>query len=644
MSGEEPDLKLVEQVRRRLAGLARDWTPMDVAHAILDCGRVASDKTVLAVVEELRRTSTGAGRLDPLLAMDGVTDVLVNGPNQVFIDRGQGLELTDVTFSGPEEVRALAVRLAAAVGRRLDDGNPWVDARLPDGIRVHAVLDVLARPGTCLSLRVPSRRCLSLDDWVTGGSMAPGCRRMIDTILSRKLAFLVTGGTGTGKTTLLSAMLTSLPSDQRLVIVEDSREIWIDHPHWVSMEARAANSEGKGSVTLTDLVRQCLRMRPDRIVLGEVRGAELRDLLMALNTGHEGGCGTVHANGVAEVPARLEALAALGGLSREAASAQITAALHTVIHVERGERGTTGGGDWGFRRCRGSSCGPTRRAVGCRRRDDSWRRCGEVVTVARNGGGAMTVIGASLLMGLAVWIAMPSATRKQEGRHLPAWSGIPVGFVVAWLLFGASGVVWAVMTVVVGETVLVVVRRQRRRAQILKGGREVARATRALAGRVSVGEIPSVALEHVADDVEVLAQARRAQAVGGSVSDALIATSRQPGMAGLVPLAHAWHLAATTGAPLAPAAKSVAEGTARRARLEATLDSELAAARASGRIMGLLPLVGLLMGHVVGAHPMVFLTTTWLGRACLLGSTLLACVGVLWSESLADRVAKEALP
>lgn len=335
--GVRPDMTIKDD--RRLARGQGDWTPMDVAHAILDCGRVASDKTVLAVVEELRRTSTGAGRLDPLLAMDGVTDVLVNGPNQVFIDRGQGLELTDVTFSGPEEVRALAVRLAAAVGRRLDDGNPWVDARLPDGTRVHAVLDVLARPGTCLSLRVPSRRCLSLDDWVTGGSMAPGCRRMIDTILSRKLAFLVTGGTGTGKTTLLSAMLTSLPSDQRLVIVEDSREIWIDHPHWVSMEARAANSEGKGSVTLTDLVRQCLRMRPDRIVLGEVRGAELRDLLMALNTGHEGGCGTVHANGVAEVPARLEALAALGGLSREAASAQITAALHTVIHVERGERG-----------------------------------------------------------------------------------------------------------------------------------------------------------------------------------------------------------------------------------------------------------------------------------------------------------------
>ena len=143
----------------------------------------------------------------------------------------------------------------------------------------------------------------------------------------------------------------------------------------------------------------------------------------------------------------------------------------------------------------------------------------------------MTVIGASLLMGLAVWIAMPSATRKQEGRHLPAWSGIPVGFVVAWLLFGASGVVWAVMTVVVGETVLVVVRRQRRRAQILKGGREVARATRALAGRVSVGEIPSVALEHVADDVEVLANTSTSSATCSSATEGISPTDTRPAKA-----------------------------------------------------------------------------------------------------------------
>ncbi|MGK2309969.1 type II secretion system F family protein [Cutibacterium sp. V947] len=256
----------------------------------------------------------------------------------------------------------------------------------------------------------------------------------------------------------------------------------------------------------------------------------------------------------------------------------------------------------------------------------------------------MTILMAAVLLGAAVWMVIPPPMRRREGRRIPAWSAVPAGIVVAGLVWGASGVAWAVMATAVGETVFIVVRRQRRRAQTLKGGREVARATRALAGRVSVGEIPSAALDHVADDVEVLARARRAQAVGGSVPDALIATARQPGMAGLVPLAHAWQLAATTGAPLAPAAKSVAEGTTRRARLEATLDSELAAARASGRIMGLLPFVGLLMGHLVGARPTVFLTTTWLGRACLVGATLLACAGVLWSEALADRVAREALP
>ncbi len=327
--------KLVEDVRSAVAVLAHPWTPMDVAAALVDLGQVASDALVLAVVEELRRTSLGAGRLEPLLGIDGVTDVLVNGPDQVFIDRGRGLEATQVRFTGEEELRSLAVRLAAGAGRRLDDGCPWVDARLPDGTRFHAVLDVLAQPGTCLSLRVPARRRLSLDDWVAGGGMTPGCARILTEVLDRRLAFLVTGGTGTGKTTLLSSLLSRLPGDQRVVVVEDSRELTLDHPHWVSLEARAANSEGRGEVSLTQLVRQSLRMRPDRVVLGEVRGAELRDLLMALNTGHEGGCGTVHANGVAEVTARLEALAALGGLSRDAARAQIAAALDVVIHLRR---------------------------------------------------------------------------------------------------------------------------------------------------------------------------------------------------------------------------------------------------------------------------------------------------------------------
>ncbi|MDO4412724.1 type II secretion system F family protein [Cutibacterium sp.] len=256
----------------------------------------------------------------------------------------------------------------------------------------------------------------------------------------------------------------------------------------------------------------------------------------------------------------------------------------------------------------------------------------------------MMVVVAAVLMGVAVWMVIPPALSRHQERRLPVWSVLPAAVVVAWLVFGVGGLVWAVMATAVGGTVFIVVRRQRRRVQSLKGGQDVARATRALAGRISVGEIPSMALEHVADDVDVLGGARRAQAVGASVPDALMATARQPGMAGLAPLAHAWQLATTTGAPLAPAATLVAEGTARRARLDATLDSELAAARASGRIMGLLPFVGLLMGHLVGAHPTAFLTTTWLGRGCLVSATLLACLGVLWSESLADRVAREALP
>nr|WP_280953282.1 TadA family conjugal transfer-associated ATPase [Acidipropionibacterium timonense] len=329
----------VELVRSRMAALGREWTPMDVAGALIDIGLVASDSSVLAVVEELRRTSSGAGRLEPLLGIEGVTDVIVNGPDQVYIDRGRGLERTEVRFSGPAELRSLAVRLAAGVGRRLDDGSPWVDARLADGTRVHAVLDVLAAPGTCLSLRVPSRRRLTLDDWVARGSLTPAVAELLEKVVTRRLAFLVSGGTGTGKTTLLTTLLGRVPAHERIVVVEDSRELAPDHPHVVSLEARAPNAEGRGQVSLTDLVRQSLRMRPDRVVLGEVRGAELRDLLMALNTGHEGGCGTVHANGVEEVPARLEALAALGGMGRDASHAQIAAALHLVLHLVRGPRG-----------------------------------------------------------------------------------------------------------------------------------------------------------------------------------------------------------------------------------------------------------------------------------------------------------------
>lgn len=325
----------LEAVRAILGRRGQEPGPVEVGTALRSLGVLVTDAVVRQTVAALRRESVGAGVLDPLLREPGVTDVLVNAPDQVFVDRGHGLEPAGVGFAGEEEVRRLAVRLAASVGRRLDDGSPFVDARLAGGVRVHAVLPCVADSGTCLSLRVPNRHRLSLDDWVAGGSLDARGAGLLAGLVAARRAFLISGGTGSGKTTLLGAMLGLVPPRERIVIAEDSRELQPDHPHCVRLEARPANAEGAGAVTLTDLVRQALRMRPDRLVVGEVRGAELADLLSALNTGHEGGCGTVHANSAADVPARLEALAALGGLGRAALHAQLAAALQVLVHVRR---------------------------------------------------------------------------------------------------------------------------------------------------------------------------------------------------------------------------------------------------------------------------------------------------------------------
>jgi pilus assembly protein CpaF len=329
----------LELVRGRLAALGRNYTPLDVASAMRAEGLAVSDSTVLDAVESLRRHSVGAGPLEPLLREPGVSDVLVNGPDQVYIDRGAGLELTGMRFPNESEVRRLAQRLAASVGRRLDDAVPFVDARLPDGTRVHAVLGCLASPGTCISLRVPAHRSFSIQDCVASGSLTPGAAHLLTRMIQAKLAFLISGGTGSGKTTLLAALLALVPHHERIVIVEDSRELAPDHPHVIRIEGRPANTELAGVISLTDLVRQSMRMRPDRLVVGEVRGAEICDLLTAMNTGHEGGCATVHANSSADIPARLEALASLGGLPRAALHAQLASALDAVIHVARDAAG-----------------------------------------------------------------------------------------------------------------------------------------------------------------------------------------------------------------------------------------------------------------------------------------------------------------
>ncbi|WP_260867490.1 TadA family conjugal transfer-associated ATPase [Streptomyces sp. SAJ15] len=332
-------MELLDAVRLRLAESGAEATPARVAAALREEGRLLGDTEVLGVVAALRSELVGAGPLEPLLAAPDVTDVLVTAPHEVWVDRGTGLERTDVRFPDAAAIRRLAQRLAAVAGRRLDDARPWVDARLPDGTRLHAVLPPVAVGSTCLSLRVVRPRAFSLAELVAAGTVRPEGERLLRAMLEARLSYLISGGTGSGKTTLLSTLLGLVGPSERIVLAEDSAELRPDHPHVVRLETRPANQEGRGQVTLRDLVRQALRMRPDRLVVGEVRGAEVLELLAALNTGHEGGSGTVHANAAADVPARLEALGSTAGLDRAALHSQLAAALSVLVHLVRDRGG-----------------------------------------------------------------------------------------------------------------------------------------------------------------------------------------------------------------------------------------------------------------------------------------------------------------
>ncbi|WP_435176452.1 TadA family conjugal transfer-associated ATPase [Actinacidiphila sp. bgisy145] len=326
---------LLDAVRLHLAEHGGEPTPARVAAALRAQGRLIGDSEVLDVVAALRSELVGAGPLEPLLADPEVTDILVNAPDQVWIDRGRGLERSPIRFADTAAVRRLAQRLATTAGRRLDDARPWVDARLPDGTRLHAVLPPVVVGSPCLSLRVVRARAFTLPELVAVGTLDEETAVLLRAMLDARLSFMISGGTGSGKTTLLSCLLGLVDPAARIVLAEDSAELRPDHPHVVRLETRPANQEGAGEVTLRDLVRQALRMRPDRLVVGEVRGAEVLDLLGALNTGHEGGCGTVHANAAADVPARLEALGSTAGLDRAALHSQLAAALSAVVHLVR---------------------------------------------------------------------------------------------------------------------------------------------------------------------------------------------------------------------------------------------------------------------------------------------------------------------
>jgi pilus assembly protein CpaF len=321
---------LVQRVRHRLA-----TEPADLGELVRrENGGIVDDAVLAGLHREVEAELTGAGRLEPLLALRGVTDVLVNGPDSVWLDRGGGLERSPVRFPDDAAVRRLAQRLATAAGRRLDDAQPFVDAALPDGTRLHAVLPPLVAHPT-LSLRVLARERFDLAALVARGSMPPAIGELLVAMVAARLAFVVTGGTGSGKTTLLGALLGAVPADERILAIEDVAELAIAHPHVVRLLARVANVEGAGEVGLRELVRQALRMRPDRLVVGEFRGAEMVELLVALNTGHDGGAATLHANSAADVPARLLALGSLAGLPGPAVAALAASALDLVVQLHR---------------------------------------------------------------------------------------------------------------------------------------------------------------------------------------------------------------------------------------------------------------------------------------------------------------------
>ncbi|AGW42331.1 hypothetical protein O159_23710 [Leifsonia xyli subsp. cynodontis DSM 46306] len=276
------------------------------------------------------------GPLTLYLMREGITDLFVTGSGELWTDDARsGLRRQDGWNAEETAVRRLAVRLIAHGGRHIDEATPFIDVRLPGGVRVHAVLPPVSTEGTLLSVRIPARVQPRIPDLVESGTLTAAQRAILLAAVAGRVNLLVTGAGGAGKTTLLAAMLAHVPPTERLVVIEDVAELRIPHPHVVGLQARQPNLEGAGGVDLRRLVREALRMRPDRLVLGECRGAEISDLLSALNTGHDGGAGTLHANSIEDVPARLEALGALAGLHDRAVARQAVSAIGMIVHVER---------------------------------------------------------------------------------------------------------------------------------------------------------------------------------------------------------------------------------------------------------------------------------------------------------------------
>jgi len=326
---------LVERVREICLERALAVSAENVTQIVRELQPLMSPSQRLETVNGILAQFTGLGVLDELLLIQGVTDILVNSHSEIWIDKGQGTQRVATTFQDEKELRNFAVRLASMANRRLDEASPWVDARMPNGVRLHAVIPPLSVSGTTISLRIPAQADFTLRDLVEAGSVSVTGAILLEKVISANLSMIICGGTGSGKTTVLNSLLALVSPKKRIVVVEDSQELYVSHPHVVALQARNCNVEGLGAVTMRTLVRQALRMRPDRIVVGEVRGEEIVDLLSALNTGHEGGATTIHANSASSVPARVESLGLMSGLPLLAIRKQLICGVQVVVDLTR---------------------------------------------------------------------------------------------------------------------------------------------------------------------------------------------------------------------------------------------------------------------------------------------------------------------
>ena len=289
------------------------------------------------LLDELIDEVFGLGPLEVLMADPHVNDILVNGPHEVYVERAGQLEKSDVLFANEQHLVRIIQRVVSRVGRRIDETSPMVDARLPDGSRVNAVVAPLALDGPTLSIRRFGTRPLALEDLIENASLTPDMAEFLNAAIEARVSMLISGGTGAGKTTLLNALAAYVPGDERIITIEDSAELKLQHKHVVRMETRPSNTEGNGEVTQRSLVRNSLRMRPDRIIVGEVRGAEALDMLQSMNTGHEGSLTTIHANDSRDALARLELMVAMSGyeLPVPVVRQYIAAGIQLVVHVAR---------------------------------------------------------------------------------------------------------------------------------------------------------------------------------------------------------------------------------------------------------------------------------------------------------------------